>query len=86
MPITSSTPASTGSGTYRLRVERIRNRAEQRGAHSVADMAIMFGISRQYMHALLRGSYKPSASLALSMAATLGIAVEDLFEPVEVAA
>jgi DNA-binding XRE family transcriptional regulator len=75
VPITSSADRSTGSSTYRLRVERL-----QRGAPSVAAMAELFGLSRQHVYRLLDGTYLPSVPTAQRIADALDLPVEDLFE------
>jgi DNA-binding XRE family transcriptional regulator len=66
--------------TLKLRADRIRKRAADRGAGSVALMAEMFGISRQQMYMLLRGIYLPSAPTAQKMADALEMPVEDLYD------
>lgn len=66
--------------TLRLRADRIRKRAADRGATSMIAMAGLFGCSRQHVHSLLTHKYLPSVELAQQMADVLEMPVEDLWE------
>ena len=44
------------------------------------DLAERVGVTRQTIHSIERGKYKPSIELALRLARELGATVEDLFE------
>jgi putative transcriptional regulator len=45
-----------------------------------ADLAERVGVTRQTIHSIEKGKYKPTIELALRLARELGVAVEDLFE------
>lgn len=65
-----------------LRSDRIRKRATERGADTVAKMAALFGVTRQHMYLLLKHTYLPSAETADRMAAALEMPTEDLYDRV----
>jgi putative transcriptional regulator len=43
-------------------------------------LADRVGVTRQTIHSIEKGKYKPTVELALRLARELGVAVEDLFE------
>ena len=45
-----------------------------------AELAERVGVTRQTIHSIEKGKYKPTIELALRLARELGVAVEDLFE------
>ena len=45
-----------------------------------ADLADRVGVTRQTINSIETGKYNPSIELALRLARTLGLAVEDLFQ------
>lgn len=45
-----------------------------------ADLAERVGVTRQTIHSIEKGKYKPTIELALRLARELEVAVEDLFE------
>jgi putative transcriptional regulator len=45
-----------------------------------AQLAERVGVTRQTIHSIETGKYKPTIELALRLAQELGVAVEDLFE------
>ena len=51
----------------------------ERGELSQQELADRVGVSRQTIVSIERGDYHPSVKLALLLAATLGVRVEDLF-------
>lgn len=82
MQLTSSTSKGQPALTLRLRGDRIRKRAADRGATSVPAIAKLFGCSRQHVYKLLDGTYLPSVELAQQMADALEMPIEDLWERV----
>lgn len=64
----------------RLRVDRIRQLAANKGFDRIEDMAREFGLSRQSLSALLNHRYLPSLPTADRMSRALGINVEDLYD------
>lgn len=82
MPMTQMQDRGNGSHTPRLRLrwDRIRTLARAKGAVSVAELATLFGLSRQHTYLLIRGVHFPGAETALRMAAALEIPVDDLWE------
>ena len=50
-----------------------------RGEMSQAELADRVGVSRQTIVAVEKGNYNPSVELALRLARTLGVTVEELF-------
>jgi putative transcriptional regulator len=61
--------------TNRLRALRAERRWSQ------ADLAGRLGVSRQTINAIETGKYDPSLPLAFKIAATFGLAIEDVFQP-----
>lgn len=49
-------------------------------AMTQAQLAERVGVTRQTIHSIETGKYKPTIELALRLARELGVAVEDLFE------
>jgi putative transcriptional regulator len=47
---------------------------------SQQELAIRVGVTRQTIHSVETGKYKPTVELALRLARCLGVRVEDLFE------
>ncbi len=45
-----------------------------------AELAERVGVTRQTIHSIEKGKYKPTVELALRLAREMGVAVEDLFE------
>ncbi len=45
-----------------------------------AELAQRVGVTRQTIHSIEKGKYKPTIELALRLARELGVAVEELFE------
>lgn len=82
MPMTDVQDRSNGSGTLRLRWPRIRTLARAKGAVSVAELARLFGLSRQHTYLLIKNVHFPAAETAQRMADVLGIPVDDLWERV----
>lgn len=80
--ITSPPAERQDSASLRLRVDRIRKRAAERGANSVAEIAALIGVTRQHMYLLFNGTHLPSAPTAQRMADALEMPVEDLWERV----
>jgi len=78
--ITSNASPSTGSSTPRLRADRIRKRAKEKGYNTVAEMAVAFELSRQQLYRLFDGTYLPSLPTAQRIATALDLPVEDLIE------
>lgn len=58
----------------RIKVARAENNLSQ------ADLAEKVAVSRQTINSIETGRYVPSTILALKLARTFGIAVEDLFQ------
>lgn len=52
----------------------------ERGDLSQAQVAELVSVSRQTINAIERGDYSPSVRLALQLARTLKVSVEQLFE------
>jgi putative transcriptional regulator len=50
---------------------------------SQAHLAEQLGVSRQTVNAVETGKYDPSLPLAFKMARLFGLAIEDIFEPLE---
>jgi putative transcriptional regulator len=61
--------------TNRLRALRAGRRWSQ------ADLAERLGVSRQTVNAIETGKYDPSLPLAFRIAATFGLAIEEIFQP-----
>jgi len=67
-----------GPGTQvKTNLRRIRF---ERGDLSQQELAERVAVSRQTIVAIERGNYSPSVKLALLLARTLGVTVEQLFE------
>lgn len=45
-----------------------------------AELADRVGVTRQTIHSIEKGKYKPTIELALRLARELGVAVEELFQ------
>lgn len=71
--------------TYRLRSERLREAAAEKGDHSSYAVAKRTGLAESTLSRLHRGLAKPATGSLLILAATYGLAMEDLVEPVPVA-
>jgi putative transcriptional regulator len=70
---------ATGSN---VRVHLRRHRLQRVGM-TQQDLADLAGVSRQTIHSIETGKYKPSIELALRLARLFGVPVEDLFELAE---
>lgn len=57
----------------------VRDFRKERG-WSQGELAELLGVSRQSVNAIETGRYDPSLPLAIRMAQTFGVAVEDLFQ------
>lgn len=58
------------------RLKEFRTKA----GYNQQEMGRLIGVSRQTISLIERGDYSPSVTLALKLAQTLGITVEDIFE------
>jgi DNA-binding XRE family transcriptional regulator len=65
------------TGQVRSHVRRRRLLAD---GMSQQELAIRVGVTRQTIHSVETGKYKPTVELALRLARCLGVRVEDLFE------
>lgn len=59
---------------------RIRERRKALGL-SQLELAKRCGVSRQTINAIENNKYDPTLTLAFSLAATLGVTVDELFTP-----
>lgn len=64
----------------KLRSDRLKQLAAQKGFGRIEDMAREFGLSRPHLSQLLNHKYLPSLPTAQRMAQKLDIAVEDLYD------
>lgn len=60
----------------KVKLSKIRERM----GLSVTQLAEMCGVSRQSIHSIENGKYKPSVVLAMIISNQLGLKVEDIFE------
>jgi putative transcriptional regulator len=67
----------TTQHTVRNHVRRYRRQVADLTQQALADRV---GVTRQTILSIERGQYNPSVDLALRLARTFGVAVEDLFE------
>ena len=65
------------TGNVRSHLRRYRLLAD---GITQSELAHRVGVTRQTIHSIEKGKYKPTIELALRLARELGVAVEDLFE------
>jgi putative transcriptional regulator len=65
------------TGQVRSHLRRHRLLADGMSQQELADRV---GVTRQTVHSVETGKYKPTVELALRLARCLGVRVEDLFE------
>ena len=61
-------------------VNHVRHYRESVAGLTQQDLATRVGVTRQSIIFVEQGRYRPSVELALRLARTLGVRVEDLFE------
>ena len=61
-------------------INHVRRHRLLRDRMTQQQLATRLGVTRQTVMAIERGRYNPSVGLALKLAHTFGVAVEDLFE------
>ena len=59
---------------------RVREHRKAAGGLTQQELAARIGVTRQSIISIEQGRYRPSVELALNLARTLGVTVEDLFE------
>lgn len=67
--------------SYRLRSERLREAAAEKGDHSSYAVAKRTGLAESTLSRLHRGLAKPATGSLLILATTYGLSMEDLVEP-----